>query len=187
MRERARPRLARHPRQSQKVSPLVPPRSKLAAARRLSQYKPLRSLKPNTDTAMSHPGDRSHRVFLRAIPQGQHRRWHVLAWGASAPALTAASKPATAPAPAATPVRADDSRRVRQLSAGEAVLRISHGEMTAERYAATPPARCESLRSLNPAGSTFPPALAQAEVHRLRVKARDSLEAENQQCSSQPT
>src|ERR1700726_1971268 len=48
----------------------------------------------------------------------------------------------------ATAVHSSNSQLL-ELSAGEAVARISNGEMTAERYATALLARCESLRDLN--------------------------------------
>jgi Asp-tRNA(Asn)/Glu-tRNA(Gln) amidotransferase A subunit family amidase len=42
-----------------------------------------------------------------------------------------------------------DSARLLQLSAGEAVARMSRGEIAVERYASVLLARCESLRALN--------------------------------------
>jgi indoleacetamide hydrolase len=43
----------------------------------------------------------------------------------------------------------DDSAQLLKLSAGEAVARMSRGDITAERYASALLARCESLRALN--------------------------------------
>jgi Asp-tRNA(Asn)/Glu-tRNA(Gln) amidotransferase A subunit family amidase len=52
-----------------------------------------------------------------------------------------------------------------QLSAGEAVMRMSRGEITAERYARALLARCESLRALN--------AFITLEPSRVLEAARD--------------
>jgi Asp-tRNA(Asn)/Glu-tRNA(Gln) amidotransferase A subunit family amidase len=49
----------------------------------------------------------------------------------------------------ANPGPDSDSAALLQLSAGEAVARMSRGEITAERYARVLLARCESLRALN--------------------------------------
>ncbi len=43
----------------------------------------------------------------------------------------------------------DDAAQLLKLSAGEAVARMSRGEVTVERYASALLARCESLRALN--------------------------------------
>jgi mandelamide amidase len=98
---------------------------------------------------MTQPEDRSRRVFLQNGSAVTALTLAPVCLDASTAAPTPTPKPTPAPEPAATRVSGDDSGPVLQLSAGEAVLRISHGEMTAERYAATLLARCESLRSLN--------------------------------------
>jgi indoleacetamide hydrolase len=78
---------------------------------------------------MLEPADVSRRNFIRGA--------------AAATAMTLASVTPASPLPDG------DSRRLLELSAGEAVARISRGDMTAERYAAVLLARCESLRALN--------------------------------------
>jgi indoleacetamide hydrolase len=50
---------------------------------------------------------------------------------------------------ASAAVRADDSGQLTELSASEAVARMSRGEITAERYASALLSRCETLRALN--------------------------------------
>jgi mandelamide amidase len=60
----------------------------------------------------------------------------------------------------------DDSAHLLDLSAGEAVARMSRGEITAERYAAALLARCESLRALN--------CFITLEPQRVLEAARDS-------------
>jgi Asp-tRNA(Asn)/Glu-tRNA(Gln) amidotransferase A subunit family amidase len=78
---------------------------------------------------MSDPPDRSRRDFVRNA--------------SAATAVTLASVSFGA-APSNR-----DSGELLELTAGEAVARISRGEMTAERYATALLARCESLRALN--------------------------------------
>ena len=78
---------------------------------------------------MSDSRDVSHRTFVL---------------GASATvAMTAA------PVTFAGSLPDDDAARLLKLSAGEAVARMSRGEITVERYASVLLARCESLRALN--------------------------------------
>jgi Asp-tRNA(Asn)/Glu-tRNA(Gln) amidotransferase A subunit family amidase len=78
---------------------------------------------------MTNPAALSRRMFLQS------------ASAATAMTLTSISAGATA-------VHTSNSQLL-ELSAAEAVSRISNGEMTAERYATALLARCESLRDLN--------------------------------------
>src|SRR5450755_787631 len=64
----------------------------------------------------------------------------------------------------------DDAAQLLKLSAGEAVARMSRGEITAERYASVLLARCESLRALN-AFITMEPARV-LEAARTRDRQR---------------
>ena len=70
----------------------------------------------------------------------------------------------------ADPGAAGDSALL-QLSGGEAVARMSHGEITAERYARALLARCESLRTLNAFITLEPSRVLEAaracDKHRL--------------------
>jgi Asp-tRNA(Asn)/Glu-tRNA(Gln) amidotransferase A subunit family amidase len=65
----------------------------------------------------------------------------------------------------ANPGSDSDWAALLQLSAGEAVMRMSRGEITAERYARALLARCESLRALN--------AFITLEPSRVLEAARD--------------
>ena len=78
---------------------------------------------------MTNPADISRRAFLQT------------ASAATAMTLTSIS-------PGGTAVQSGNGQLL-ELGAREAVSRISNGEMTAERYATTLLARCESLRDLN--------------------------------------
>jgi indoleacetamide hydrolase len=68
--------------------------------------------------------------------------------GMAGAAMTIADQ-SLALATSANPGTDADSAVLLQLSAGEAVARMSRGEITAERYARVLLARCESLRALN--------------------------------------
>jgi Asp-tRNA(Asn)/Glu-tRNA(Gln) amidotransferase A subunit family amidase len=102
---------------------------------------------------MTDPADTSRRFFLQNTTAATALTLATVSLGAPAPGPTSGPTPAPTPAPESVPpltqAPSSDSRQLLELSAGEAVLRISHGEMTAERYAETLLARCESMRALN--------------------------------------
>jgi Asp-tRNA(Asn)/Glu-tRNA(Gln) amidotransferase A subunit family amidase len=82
---------------------------------------------------MSNTDNVSRRAFIR---------------GMAGAAMTVAGQ-SLALATSANPGTEADSAVLLQLSAGEAVTRMSHGDITAERYARVLLARCQSLRALN--------------------------------------
>jgi Asp-tRNA(Asn)/Glu-tRNA(Gln) amidotransferase A subunit family amidase len=65
---------------------------------------------------------------------------------------------------------AENSERLWKLSAGEAVARISRGEITAERYAGALLQRCESLRTLNSFITLQPEKVLEAARERDRQR-----------------
>src|SRR3984885_16073807 len=69
---------------------------------------------------------------------------------------------AAAPAVSSASAVSGDTPALLELSAAEAVARMSRGEMTVERYASVLLARCEALRALNAFIAPEPPRVLEA-------------------------